>query len=278
MPGLFRSLEMTASKGAEGLVRDAHKTLFESLTRLQCPNDGCAAPSGVPDAYYSFFAWLCLRALDPSAAEIAAVERYLLTCTPTSPIDALCARIVRLNAPAGKRFLSRLRVFFSLLLKPPRDAYTAFLYALTLDSVFASGIPKPLKRLIGKHLGGGHNGPQTTTPRLAAQLTLMPPGHRDAGARRAALLQRRLPTGGFVSSANAPSPDLLATAVARFALATHTPASLAADGTAADLAFVQTCWADDGLFGPTPYPTRGDAEHTFYALLALGTCRAREKF
>ena len=44
-------------------------------------------------------------------------------------------------------------------------------------------------------------------------------------------------------------------------------------GSAADLAFIESCWLEDGLFGPSPLAERGDAEHTFYGLLALGTCR-----
>jgi len=251
MPSLFRSLETTASKGAEGLAPDARKALFNALIRLR-----------PPDPYYSFFAWLCLRALNPSAPEIAAVQRHLLTCTPASPVDALCVRLVKLNAVPSA--LSKLRALFSVLLNPPRDIYASFLSALMLDSVFASGIPKPLKRLIEKNI---HITPNATTPRLAAKFTFSP-----TDTLRDALLQRRHPTGGFTSSANAPSPDLLATAVARFAL-TATPTSLTPEHTAADLAFTETCWADDDLFGPLPHPPHGDTEHTFYALLTLGTCR-----
>jgi len=256
MPSLFRSLETTASKGAEGLAPDARKALFDALIRLR-----------PPDPYYSFFAWLCLRALNPSAPEIAAVERHLLTCTPTSPVDALCVRLVKLNATPSA--LTKLRALFFVLLNPPRDVYASFLSALTLDSVFASGIPKPLKRLIEKNI---RVTPNATTPRLVAKLTLTAPSHPDFETLKNALLQRRSPTGGFTSSANASAPDLLATAVARFALMA-TPASLTPEHTAADLAFTETCWADDDLFGPVPNPAHGDTEHTFYALLTLGTCR-----
>jgi len=257
MPGLFHNLETMASKGAEGLAPDARKTLFDALVRLR-----------PPDAYYAFFAWLCLRALDPSAPEIAAVERHLLTCPTASPIDALCARLVKLNAAPSA--LTRLRALFFVARNPPRDVYASFLHALTLDVVFARGIPRPVKRLIGKRL---HVTPDAPTPRLAAKLTLTSPGHPDCDTLKTALLQRRRPTGGFVSSANAASPDLLATAVARFALMTHAPTGLTPEHTAADLAFTEACWADDALFAPLPYSTRGDAEYTFYALLSLGTGR-----
>jgi len=266
MPGLFHSLETMASKGAEGLAPDARKTLFNALIRLRHSNGGCAAPSGTPDPYYSFFAWLCLRALDPSTPETQPLERYLLTCTPASPIDALCARLVKLNAAPRKSIVIQLRTLLFALLNPPRDVYASFLYALTLDSVFEHGIPKLLQRLIGRRLRTTGN---TTTPRLAAKLTLNP----NCDMIKKLLLQRHCPTGGFVSSANTPSPDLLATAVARFALTMVAPTALTPTHTAADLAFTETCWADDDLFGPLPYPTRGDTEYTFYALLTLGTCR-----
>jgi hypothetical protein len=58
------------------------------------------------------------------------------------------------------------------------------------------------------------------------------------------------------------------------AAAEHGRASDAASRTGEDLAFIEACWLEDGLFGPSPRASHGDAEHTFYGLLALGTCRA----
>ena len=272
MASLFRNLEAMASNGAGGLTPDAHTAIVDALARLQRPDGGCAAPSGTPDAYYSCFAWLCLRALDPAAPAIPPLERYLLTCPAASPVDKSCARLVQLNAASRTSPLARLRPLLALLLSPPRDLYASFLYALALDAAFASGLPAFLKRRIAKKISGARDGPQTATPRLAAKLTLTQPGTPAAAALASLLLQRRRPTGGFASSAAAPAPDLLATAVARFALASCAPAALTPADTAADLAFTETCWTDDALFAPAPYSTHGDSEHTFYALLALGSC------
>jgi len=269
MPGLFRSLEMMAARGAEGLAPEPRKSLCHALTGLRHPGGGCAAPSGEPDPYYTFFAWLCLRALCVPPAETQPLERYLLACAHASPIDAACSRLVRLSlAPRKPTF----GTWLALLLNPPRDTYTAFLSMLALDASCVSGVPPALQRFIRKRIrltGGG-----ATTPRLAARLALTPHGHAEAGTLGTRLRERRCPTGGFRASANVPAPDLLATAVARFALAAQRPPGFTAEETAADLAFTEACWTEDGLFAPTPCPARGDTEYAFYALLSLGTCRA----
>ncbi|MDD4019960.1 MAG: hypothetical protein PHV28_18690, partial [Kiritimatiellae bacterium] len=98
---------------------------------------------------------------------------------------------------------------------------------------------------------------------------------RDRGFARAScilsvLTSRHCASGGFVSAPRA-LPDLLATAVARFSIGNQ-QSSIGGEREA-DLAFVEACWRTDGLFGASPRAGRGDAEHTFYGLLALGTCR-----
>jgi len=113
-----------------------------------------------------------------------------------------------------------------------------------------------------------------TTPRLVARLLLIADsGAPDSFRIRDELLGRRCGSGGFLASRQAPSPDLLATALARFALFRHPQADRTQDAAAADLAFIASCWTDAGLFAPSPSVETGDAEHTFYGLLALGTCR-----
>ena len=89
-----------------------------------------------------------------------------------------------------------------------------------------------------------------------------------------ALESRRCQGGGYASAAGA-RPDLLGTAAARVALRLHGGRRRAGGPEAAeDLAFCEACWMDDGLFGAAPDARAGDAEHTFYGLLTLGTCRA----
>jgi prenyltransferase beta subunit len=72
--------------------------------------------------------------------------------------------------------------------------------------------------------------------------------------------------GGFKASEVAPTPDLLSTATALFALSCY---KLAPRVNATN--FVEAHWNDNGGFAGTIADENTDIEYTFYALLALGT-------
>ena len=254
---LFQTLESTAKRGVDGLAPEARSSLVEAI-RCHCgPDGGHTDLSGThSDPYYSFFAWLCLRAL--STPPLASLEQYFITCRAQSPIDHFCKAFVQIHSMSA---FKRKFVSLCLLLRhPPRDPYALFLSGLMLGFSFPRLAPV-LLRLVRTN-----KAPVLSTSRLAAQL-LANPRASDAPLLREKLMSRHSGTGGFASADNA-SPDLLATAVARVALSSEPLEN------AHDLLFTEACWCSDGYFSSTPGLPSGDVEHTYYALLVLGTCRA----
>ena len=269
---LFQSVEKAAARGAEGLRPAARATLVSALRKLQRPDGGFAGLDGRSDPYYALFAWLSLRALG-AAYDRAALCAYMAAHRrAANRVDARCARLLLAAEGRGAR-ASWLAPALAVLRGDARDTYGAFLLALA-----AGRVPRWLARLAWRRqqrLLAAGAAERLPTPRLAAALALAALAEEGAGDVAAVLATRRCAGGGFASAAGAPA-DLLATAVARFALAlgsSPAAARIRADGRADDLSFVQACWLDDGLFGASPAARQGDAEHTFYGLLALGTCR-----
>lgn len=254
---LFQTLESTAKRGADGLDPEARNGLVEVIRRHCSPDGGHTDLSGVhSDPYYSFFAWLCLRALTGTSP--ASLEQYFITCRVQNTIDRFCTAFVRIHRMSA---FKRTCASFSFFLRhPPRDPYTLFLAGLMLGVSFPRLAPVLLR------LARAKQNTALSTSRLAAQL-LSSPRASEAPLLREKLLQRHSETGGFASADNT-SPDLLATAVARMALSGEPLEN------AHDLLFTEACWCSDGLFSSTPGLPSGDVEHTYYALLVLGTCRA----
>ena len=79
------------------------------------------------------------------------------------------------------------------------------------------------------------------------------------------LQQRQDESGGFFANEQAPTPDMLSTAVALFTL--HLIGVDVQDATP----FIQAHWLDNGGFAPTLYDEYSDVEYVFYGLLALGS-------
>jgi prenyltransferase beta subunit len=253
---LFQSIEETAKKGSAGLTPEARNSLVIAIQR-HCGTDGGHTDLSRKhsDPYYSFFAWLSLRAL--SNTPPVSLEQYFATCRAQGPIDHFCKAFVQIHCmPTFKRKLASLCL---LIRHPPHNPYALFLSGLLLNMSFPRLAPLLLR------LTRTHNSHALSTSRLAAQL-LANPRASDAPLLREKLISRHSNTGGFSSADNA-SPDLLATAVARIALSSESP------DTSLDLLFTEACWCPDGLFSAMPGLSCGDVEHTYYALLVLGTCR-----
>lgn len=264
MTSLFQEVLDTAARGAEGLAPDARATLVRAVKALARPDGGFAGLDGRSDPYYTFFAWLGLRALGVPVGRRPVRAYMSMHRRDANPPDAWCARFL---LAAERRFPC---VFFSLPALLRGDTYGALLTVLAVRRM-----PRRVCRWVWRRqraaftAGAFRNLP---TPRLAAGAVLARFAARDTGPFMAALAGRRCSGGGFASAAGAPA-DLLATAAARFARGGR---NLDGDGDgdcAADLAFIEACWQADGLFGASPAASAGDAEHTFYGLLALGTCR-----
>ena len=264
---VIETLDRTAARGAGGLAPGARESLAEALYALQVSDGGFAGLDGRSDLYFSFFAWLALRALaapfdrDRLCAFAAARRRE------ARGIDARCAEVLLVREGRRSRIAGWMSLARALARGEACGAYGAFLLGLLADTLLPRGVPRWAARRAWRRLAA-RDWKRLPTPQLAAGLVLA----RLAGESDAGLLSvlegRRCARGGFASAAGAP-PDLLATAVARFALWHGQPAR----EDHADLAFIEACWLEDGLFGASPAARCGDAEHTFYGLLALGTCR-----
>ena len=271
MTNLFQTLEDTAARGAEGLTPEAHESVVAALHALQQPDGGFAGLDGRSDPYYTFFAWLSLRALGVPVDRGRLCAYMAQNLPDANTINARCVRFLLAVEGQGVR-VSWLKVAVAMLRD---DAYSAFLLLLVTDRV-----PRWLVRVAWrKHrkrfaLPGGARLP---TPRLAAALVLATQAREGCAGLPHALAARRCAEGGYASAQGA-SADLLATAVARFAIGHRQsamgllPQSYEGEK-GADLMFTEACWLEDGLFGASPAEAQGDAEHTFYGLLSLGTCR-----
>lgn len=269
MPSLFQHLETTATRGAGGLTASARQTLIQALRALQQSDGGCAGLDGRSDPYFTLFAWLSLRALG-IADDHAHINRYMTAHRSSdNAINKACARLL-LTHEGQLSYTPLLPALIALGLTPPDKLYTAFVQILALRR-----FPRIVARLTWWHYKKGFQHEtilRLPTSWLAAGLVLAFCANAYASTLVSSLLQRHASNGGFATVSHA-TPDLLATATARFALSLQQQV-IPNEINVADIHFIEACWLEDGLFGASPTATQGDAEQTFYGLLALGTCRS----
>lgn len=282
MTNMLASLMTTAARGAEGLTSESREVLGGALRSLQRADGGFAGLDGRSDPYYSLFAWLSLKALGATCDRDRLCNFMAARRHADRTVDAQCADILLASEGRSAR-VPWMRTAAAAVSGDTREIYGAFLRMLATGDV-----PRWVERLAWRKqrrtFAAGAAG-RLPTPRLAAGLVLAARAGDRYADIRAALGARRC-AGGGVASAPGALPDLLATAAARFSLACVATdsrpscdetmlgrADVFAGRTREDLAFIEACWLEDGLFGASPTALHGDAEHTFYGLLALGTCR-----
>lgn len=265
MNRLFHALEITAAHGAAGLTHEAHESMIHALHALITPDGGAAGLDGSSDPYYTLFNWLCLRALKtpyPRQSFCAYMHQHVQS---PGAINVASARFL-LIAEGVKLPSSSLSTLYAL---SKGELYQAFIHLLSLPQPprYLTRIAK-LMRLRSRYFENPRFLQQAPTPQLVAASLLADQLSTPCQALHIALQAHHLFSGGYSASQDAP-PDLLSTALARFSLfAANQPLQAPSD-----LAFIESCWLDDALFGSSPTALQGDAEHTFYGLLALGTCR-----
>ena len=280
MSNLFQTLEDTAARGAAGLTAEARGALAQAVSALQTSDGGFAGLDGRSDMYFSLFAWLSLRALKVPFDRGRLCAYAETQVRESKGVDAQCGGILLACEGRRSRGTGWLALGNALLRGEASAVYGAFLLALgTVPRWAARWVWRSQRKMFAAELAE-----RLPTPRLAAGLVLATLAGASCGTGLLpALLARQCAGGGFRSAPGAPA-DLLATAVARFACGFgsrgRSPSKVSSVYMEAlssrardDLALIEACWLDDGLFGASPQALRGDAEHTFYALLALGTCR-----
>ena len=271
MANLFQTLGAVAARGAAGLTSEARESVAAALGSLQCPDGGFAGLDGRADPYYTLFAWLSLRALGAAYDRDRLCAYMAAHRCDANRIDARCASFLLAAEGWQKRMTWLKRVEALTRCDTRGGGYAAFLTLLAMGDV-----PRWEVRLgwrCWRRLFATPSVERWPTPRLAAGLVLAAwAGKNDTGVL-SELCARHCASGGFASMPNI-APDLLATAVTRFAMGfalNRKPET--GDCRKQDWEFVESCWLGDGLFGSSPSAVRGDSEHTFYGLLTLGTCR-----
>lgn len=273
---VLQAIEATAARGADGLAVAAREELCGALHALRRDDGGFAGLDGRSDPYYTLFAWLGLRALGAPYDRDSLCAYMAPYRHAARPVDAQCAALLLAcegRAPSGTG---------GAFILPLLRGDTCEVYALFLRILAARKVPRWAACAAWwcqRHRFLADRAARLPTPRLAAGLVLAALAGARASGPGVALEDRHRAGGGFASAPGAQA-DLLATAVARFALGLAAEAGNTACldvARAQDLAFVEACWLDDGLFGASPAATQGDAEHTYYGLLAMGTCRPLRK-
>ncbi len=265
----------------------------DALAASRRPDGAFTDRAGNSDLYYAAFALMALRALgrdaDPDGATAAwlggfgdgeGLDLVHLCCLPR------CWASLPAQPPDRHGLLARVESFRSddrgFAPKPGAPTATAYACFLAVGAVEdlhgdlggADAIAEALDalRLPDGAYANDTNLPVGSVPATAAAVvTLADLGRElpDAGAAADWLADQQSPDGGFRSLPMAPGGDLLATAVALHALATmERPLPEAAADAAAR--FTLACRTEAGAFASTPGDTSGDAEYTFYALLAMG--------
>jgi len=257
----------------------------------QCEDGGFRGRSTSSDLYATSFALACLAALGEIPDQ--AVVGYLRSFGDGEELDLvhLCCLLRswgRLNAMGGDGadvapLLGGLERFrrpgqgYRLTRDDTADSVYASFLALLASSELA-GAPRELESLgasvaahrsrDGAFAEGGDAVTGTTTVSAAAVVLLDAVGAPVPPEVLAWLAQRQDPAGGVYAVPGAPTPDLLSTATALYALwRSGWPLAPTA---AAHLDFVEQLWRDDGGFAAHRGDPMSDCEYTYYALLSLG--------
>lgn len=286
-------LRQSLRRGADALSNEGAQTLRDFIFGQQNQDGGFRGRSQESDLYYTVFALECGRALcmgiAPGTVEFvkAHTERTLdfvhLTCL------VRCMELVwpacgsenpLLHQRLSQCVMAHVCETGGFCAKPGTGRgtlYDTFLGMLACESL---GKPFPcppsmMTWLAGLQLasGGFTNGDglrAATTPVTAAALGLYWELKQDTPASALDWLHSRMGRrGGFSAAPLAPLPDLLSTATALHALATHDSVGIVPRSEC--LEFITDLWDESGGFRGHALDFKADCEYTFYALLGLGS-------
>ncbi len=261
----LQKVELVAARGAAQLHPDACRRIAVAIRSRQCSCGGFAGLDKSADAYYSLFAWLCLRALG-ECFDDEALYLWLRSVKFDKRVDRYCAAIVL--AAAGE--LSQMRMWQLLVGLvcggQLHELYTMFLLGVVAERVLPAGVVRFFARQVWRRIAAKKVDRHTATPRVVVRVIAACLGGVNDSEGVGSLMDRRVAGGGFASVAGV-APDLLATGVACFALWLVGASGFGRD---VERVFVELCWQEDDLFSASPMISHGDIEHTLYGLLALG--------
>lgn len=257
---LKRSLNVLDTHAIEGL----RKYVINHRTQ----SGGFADKAGRADIYYTLFGFFLADALEMEEI-IPSMSRYVESRTSENNLTGIhlyCAVILSarlgITGPAVKSWRRKVSVRLSSQLGD-QPAYGAFLNLLTC--YYAEDYKNIY--LIKKHLNTLSRHTDLPCPVVAALLVMERSFNKPVNKLKNDLLSFYGGNGGFKATRGAPSPDLLSTAVALYALrfADADLRTIKPDC----LDFVDSLYREGG-FGGNVIDTDPDIEYTFYGLLALG--------
>ena len=266
-------MQSTVSAGAASLQPTAASGLTTALLQSQQRGGGFCGLDGQPDLYYTFFARLSLIALGAEFDRQSLISWLKEQLGFASGVDRVCAELILLQEGERSRAAALIYLLGSLCRVGMADSYKLFLTAFMMEEL----LPRWLNRFLINRAAAttlkqrAHTDfTALSTPRAAlCALLAHSKGDQSMQQRMGELMpQRHLSSGGY-SSAFGAKADLLSTAVVLYT--GRVVKGTEAQAAPLDLAFVELCWQDDGLFSSAPDQPEGDLEHTFYALLALGS-------
>lgn len=283
-------MQEIAADAARCLTDEGREAIAAFTRARRCADGGYAGKAAGSDLYYTLFAAGTLDALGKRGS-LLALPHYLAQFGDGRALDFVhAASLARLLGALGRRVkqravLPRIEAFragdggyhHAVTGALAGSAYAAY---LALETYAAARVTPPQQERLCAALdtlrapdGGWANEPGGvcghTNATAAACLASFHLGRVPDPKAAEFLLARYDPdSGGFFAHPGAPTPDLLSTASALYALkAMEAPRDALAPQTRG---FVETLWTDEGGFcggfaDPVP-----DCEYTFYALLALG--------
>lgn len=265
--GLLKPMRRALRAGGALLTPEARADLLLALRQDWLPGGLARGRDGAPDLYYTLFAQWLSDALDAPFGRLL-LKQALERIDPRG-LDSLhraCHACLTARV-GGAGWGMRLRVLRDALgaaLTRLSDPYALFVWSLAAESC---GWRPPWFLLAWWAPWNW-----ATTPQAAAVLALQAlagSALRRGQQAQAWMLDQQLATGGFRAGPRAPRADLLSTAVALFAL--RLAGWRDEDRATRDLiAMVERCRTANGHWCDRPDGADGDAEYSFYALLALG--------
>jgi len=259
-------------RGAASLSYDARDRLRQRVEELRAPSGGFRGLDGQRDLYFSGFGFELAAVLNipPRREDIEQIEtlraveddgihllsvlrcRRALACSPCTLPGTEAALASWCHSAAATTYGAFL-IWLASDLAAAEPAHDAAGWPPMVETTAAR--PARLATTLGAVLA--------TAWRLGDNATAA-----DCARRLAAL---RHPAGGWRTAEDLAHADLLATAVAAFAL--DVSGFRPSDGIERDLEFVLAHRCADGGFAQRPGDGISDVESSWYALLALGSLR-----
>jgi hypothetical protein len=277
---------------ARAYLGDAAERLAAFARAAMTPDGGFRGRDGMPDLYYAPFGIDCLLATD-SPLPLEQVTAYLRTFKDGSQTDLVhLACLVRCwsrlpdGVPPGLRAAVPQHVEtcrspdggYGIIPDSERGSvYGCFLaYSAYCDAETSAPDTNAIAECVrslqisgkGYAIEADYETPSTNATAAAVVLCLACGQAAETGTLEW-LLARQHSRGGFTASPNAPGPDLVSTAAAVFALRAAGMDLTPLREPCRD--FVAELWDESGGFCGHWTDNIVDCEHTFYAMLTLGS-------